>query len=270
MLIIGSTCNRQITFRGEEGDPHHVLTATISASLIEVSRFSSYWKLIRTTAWVLRFVLNVRRRDTSAGELTATDLVAARIYWVRVVQWEMFAPELEALWRNSVLPSSSKIERYNPLLKDGLIHLGGRLQCSDLSREQRHALLLAGSHRFTELLILETHIRLHHFWVRFVLSELRAEFWIVRGQQTIKRALHKCVPCKIFNSPLGQKIEAPLTADRLIPSRPFSITVVDFAGPFYVNVGRETEKAYIALFTCATTGAVHLELCRIWHLPIFS
>jgi hypothetical protein len=44
-------------------------------------------------------------------------------------------------------------------------------------------------------------------------------------------------------------------------SRPFSVSGVDFAGPLYVKVGRETQKAHIALFTCATTRAVHLELC---------
>jgi len=47
----------------KRGDPHQVLTATTSASLIDASRFSSYWKLIRITAWVLRFLRNVRRRD---------------------------------------------------------------------------------------------------------------------------------------------------------------------------------------------------------------
>ena len=146
-------------------------------------------------------------------------------------------------------------------MEDGLIRLGGRLQCSDLSREQRHPMLLAGSHRFTELLILQTHIRMHHFGVRVVLSELRTEFWIVRGQQTIKKVLHKCLPCKILGNPRGQQIEAPLTADRMRPSRPFAVTGVDFAGPLYVKVGRETQKPYIALFTCATTRAVHLELC---------
>ena len=36
---------------------------------------------------------------------------------------------------------------------------------------------------------------------------------------------------------------------------------VDFAGPLYVKVGKETQRAYIAIFTCATTRAVHLELC---------
>lgn len=33
-------------------DPIQVLTATISASLIYASKFSSYWRLVRTTAWV--------------------------------------------------------------------------------------------------------------------------------------------------------------------------------------------------------------------------
>jgi len=184
-------------------DPSHILTATITSSLIDASTFSSYWKLVRTTAWVLRFLQNVRGKEKSVGELMATELAAARMLWVWLVQREIFTSELEALRKNSALPSNSKIAWYNPFLDDGLIRLGGRLQCSDLSREQCHPLLLMGSHRFMELLILQTHIRLHHFGVRVILSELRTEFWIVRGQQTIKRVLHKCLPCKITNNPWG-------------------------------------------------------------------
>jgi len=181
--------------------------------------------------------------------------------WVRLVQKKIFRSELEVLRKNSALSSNSKMSRYNPFLDDGLIRLGGRLQCSDHSREQRHPLLIAGSHRFTELLNLQVHIRLHHFGVRFVLSEFLTEFWIVIGRQSIKRVLHKCLPCKIANNPRGQQIEAPLPADRLRPSRPFAVTGIEFAGPLYAKVGRETQRAYIALFTCATTRAVHLEIC---------
>ena len=46
---------------------------------------------------------------------------------------------------------------------------------------------------------------------------------------------------------------------------PFATTSVDFAGPLYVKSHVTTEsndkvKAYICLFTCASTRAVHLEL----------
>ena len=54
---------------------------------------------MRTMAWILRFLNNVRRKEKSVGELTATVLTAARIYWVKVVQEEPFTAELQSLRR---------------------------------------------------------------------------------------------------------------------------------------------------------------------------
>ena len=53
----------------------------------------------------------------------------------------------------------------------------------------------------------------------------------------------------------------PLPKVRVEDSRPFTVTGVDFSGALYVREknGEET-KAYICLFTCAATRAVHLEL----------
>ena len=46
-------------------------------------------------------------------------------------------------------------------------------------------------------------------------------------------------------------------------SDPFAVTGVDFAGPVYYRMKKSvTAKAYIALFTCTSTRAVHLKLCR--------
>jgi hypothetical protein len=153
----------------------------------------------RTESWFaprhgFRFLRNAGGSEKPTGELTAAELAAACMHWARVVQREIFTTELEARQRNSALPSNSKIARYNSFLEDGLIRLGGRQQCSGLSRE-RHPFLLVGSHRFTELRILQTHIRLHHSGVRVVLSELRTKF--ATSRQSIKRVLHKCLPCKI-------------------------------------------------------------------------
>jgi len=83
-----------------KGNPQHVISST-SASLIDVSRFSSSWKLIRNTACVHRFLQSVRRRDNSAGELTATELEATRMYWVPVVQKEFFARFTQTMLRHS-------------------------------------------------------------------------------------------------------------------------------------------------------------------------
>jgi hypothetical protein len=107
--------------------PSHVMTAKKSITLVDASKFSSYWKLVRTTAWVFRFLQNVRGKEKSAGELTTTELAAARMHMVRVLQRETFTSELGSLQKNSALPSNSKIARNNPFLEDGLIRLGGSL-----------------------------------------------------------------------------------------------------------------------------------------------
>jgi hypothetical protein len=97
--------------------------------------------------------------------------------------------------------------------------------------------------------------------VRITLSELREEFWILLARQAIKKVLHKCLPCKMAENSRGQQIEATLSADRVQPQKPFAVTGIDFAGPLYIKVGSNMRQGYIALFTCATTRATHLELC---------
>ena len=49
--------------------------------------------------------------------------------------------------------------------------------------------------------------------------------------------------------------------DRVSASIPFQVTGIDFAGTLYVKGKHPLRECYIALFTCATVRAVHLELC---------
>jgi hypothetical protein len=199
------TLPRNLPLPEEKKKPRHVLTATTPTSLIDASRFSSYWKLVHTTAWIFCFLKNVRHREKSIGELTTTKLSVARMYWVKVVQEEAFTAELQLLRKNLPLPRGSKIAHFNPFLENGLMcFLGGQLQCADLTRDQQHPLLLDGAHRFTRLLILQTHIRLHHFGIHIILSHLRSEFWILRARQTVKRVLHTCLACRMMKNPRGQ------------------------------------------------------------------
>ncbi|XP_071040000.1 uncharacterized protein [Parasteatoda tepidariorum] len=169
--------------------------------IIDISHYSSYTKLLRVTAWILRFVYN-----------------------------------------------------YNYL------RLGGRLQFSNISSYTRHPLLLDGKHYFVHLLIRPTHIRLHHLGVRIILSELRSTFWILRGRQAIKQVIHKCLPCKLSKAKYGKQIEAALPPERVVPSAPFTTTGINFAGPVNIRCLKSRDMAFITLFTCATTRALHIEL----------
>lgn len=64
-----------------------------------------------------------------------------------------------------------------------------------------------------------------------------------------------------------------LPPERVIPSRPFSHSGVDYAGPLVLKTwkgrGYRTYKAYIALFVCQVTSAVHLELVTDYSTDAF-
>ena len=47
----------------EKRKPSQVLTTTTPISLIDDSRFISYWKLVHTAVWILRFLKNVCQRE---------------------------------------------------------------------------------------------------------------------------------------------------------------------------------------------------------------
>lgn len=54
-----------------------------------------------------------------------------------------------------------------------------------------------------------------------------------------------------------------LPKERLQPFvRPFTYVGLEYAGPFVVAIGRRVEKRWVALFTCLTVRAVHLEVAR--------
>ena len=52
----------------------------------------------------------------------------------------------------------------------------------------------------------------------------------------------------------------PLIKDRIQQTEPFRVAGVDFAGVLYIREKDGESKAYVCLFTCTVTRAVHLEI----------
>ncbi|KAG1927518.1 hypothetical protein F2P79_024188 [Pimephales promelas] len=83
---------------------------------------------------------------------------------------------------------------------------------------------------------------------------------VLRVTAWIKRFVHNASSSSKMRVKPAQQDTAPLPRDRVSEKPPFEVTGIDFAGPLYVKGDRALCKAYVALFTCAVTRAVHLEL----------
>ena len=227
------------------------------ALLLYPSKYSSYWKLLRVTTWIFRFIQNIRRSHQPYGELTASDLSST----LALDQRDPHIMRLSGAWRPSEERKYAQRIVGCPIqpISTWIYSSWRRLHCAKLSEDLHHPLVLDGKHHFVHLLTWQTQIRLHHLGVRIILSELR-ELWILRARQAIK-VPQICPPCKMAKKPRDQKIEVPLPADPLKPQKSFEVTRIDLTGALYFKMGSNIRKGYIDLFTCPTTRDVHLELC---------
>ena len=123
-------------------------------------------------------------------------------------------------------------------------------------------ILVAANHRFTTILIDSVHRENKHMGQQNTMLHLREKFWVIRTRQTVKKILRKCVICQKANNRAFSQAPADLPIERSRRALPFEIIGVDFAGPLtYVEEAEATpHKAYLALFTCAVTRALHIEV----------
>ncbi|XP_038117200.1 uncharacterized protein LOC119769297 [Culex quinquefasciatus] len=229
------------------------------------SKFSSYPKLIRQTAVWLRLMklLRTPSSDRTSGFLTTAELKEAENVLIRRVQMESFAEEIKALSARKTVAVKSPLRWYNPYLdQDNIIRVGGRLQHSDEPEDAKHPAVLPARHRFTRLILHYYHLGLLHAGPQLLLGTVRLRFWPLGGRSVARTIVHQCKTCfKAKPTPVRQFM-GDLPAVRVTVARPFSKTGVDYFGPVFVRPGprRTAIKAYVCLFVCLCTKAVHLEL----------
>ena len=90
--------------------------------------------MLRITVRMKRFIVNAHSRQKTQGELTAEELSAPEVYWVKVTQQHSFNQEISQLKSGQQIKRESEIKDLKPLLDEkSLISVGGRLKLSDLS-----------------------------------------------------------------------------------------------------------------------------------------
>lgn len=114
------------------------------------SRYSSWPKLIRVTAYIIRYVSRLRspvkprnQYAESSSSLSADECQVARTFWLKQIQRDIFPLERAALLQKKSVSSKSSILSLNPFLGDDeLIRVGGRLTNAPLPIPTKHPIIL--------------------------------------------------------------------------------------------------------------------------------
>jgi hypothetical protein len=235
----------------------------------DLCRFSKWLRLVRATAWMLKFIKRVRgkQRDgmTEQGELTVVVMEEAELMWIRQCQWESFPDVMRSVFWKLPLPSSSRLLQLSPSLDDkGVVILRGRLDnLPEWIRCAKQPFILDGRHPYTQLLVAHYHTKMGHLGRGAVVNELRQQYWIVGVRAVVKKTRLQCQYCKNRRAKAIPPEIGQLPVGRLeVCTRPFTNTGMDYFGPMAVTAGRSRQKRYGALFTCLSSRAVHVEIAH--------
>ncbi|XP_068738205.1 uncharacterized protein, partial [Montipora capricornis] len=251
-----------------------------------MENISSWSRLKKIIAWVLRYKNILRNRsqnsntnktiqlqsdDSIISPLSISEINEAENEIIKYVQKQTFKDELASLSgvgndtretaNQNNLKKNSSIYKLDPVLENGLLRVGGRLEHAPIENDAKHPIILPKRHHVAKLIIEYFHRASAHSGIEYTLSLIRQRYWILGARSNVRNIIKTCFSCRRRQAPVMQQKMANLPQDRVTPSKPpFTYVGVDLFGPFTVRRGRTTAKRYGALFTCLTIRAVHIEI----------
>ncbi|XP_058448908.1 uncharacterized protein LOC131428867 [Malaya genurostris] len=196
--------------------------------------------------------------------LTVNELAKSKTFLIRLAQNDEIVAEINQLDKNKSVSKRSHIRQMTPFLDaERVLRVGGRLNFAQLPYQAKHPALIPTNHPFTRLIVEDFHRKLLHGGGRLLLTAIREEFWPLNGRRLVRNVVRNCFRCTRLNPVPAQQQIGQLPVSRVIPSRPFSVTGVDYAGPLYLRPIHKRvapAKAYLCVFVCFSTKSVHLEL----------
>ena len=201
----------------------------------------------RVLAWGFRFLHNARnKKHKISGPLTTQELEKADTCLIRRSQTGVDLESKEA--------QQLGLTQF----EDHVIRCVGRI-----SGEQ--PIFIPRNSIYCDKLTAEVHKKVGHKGVNMMMAVLREKFWIPRLRAVLKKLKRACETCRIMTTqPYPRPSVGRLPDYRTTASYPFAITGVDFVGPFFIKADHDQQdnKAYIVIFSCGTSRAVHFTTTR--------
>ena len=222
---------------------------------IDISRFFSFGKLMRVTAWANRFVSKLKQTASYTGVLPSDELHEAERLWI------LFAQQKATLESQKTRNLQRQLGTFSD--ECGVIRCKGRLGNAGITEGAIYPVLLHMKERFTHLIIDQIHREIFHCDVSQTIVSIRQRFWIPKIRSTVKYVLHKCFICRRYDGGSHRvPTMAPILELRVSQTTPFAHTGLDYFRPIYIKYSGETRKRWVCLFFCLVTRAIHLEIIQ--------
>ena len=207
--------------------------------IIKARNFSNYAKLLRVTAFVLRFIANCKASIKGTTKSTSdtpvfSELCQAEIIWCREIQ------------------KGLKLDCKFKQIKNGLgiytdehdvLRCRGRIANADLLKTTEFPIYLPKDNPVVNLIIEDAHRRVMHSGVEDALAAIRVKFWINKGRQYFRKILYRCNICRRHTGPHYKLPVSPhLPSYHVEIKRAFFIVGTDYAGPLFIKDPVDTFK----------------------------
>ena len=252
----------------EDAKPQPCNIAAVAPVEFFETKFNSYSKLVKVICRIKRLAWYIKTKNRRPDKyLSIMEAREATKILISRSQHRSFPKELSHPTANPPkdLPKRSKILTLHPRVDDqGTLKLGGRLSHADIPEYQKHPIILSSTDPFTKLLFRHYHLQLGHCGPTALLSHAGNIYHVVGARRLAREVYSKCVTCRAAAAKASTQLIGQLPPERVEPDYVFYHTGMDFAGPFIIRKGHTRKpvevKAFLAVFICFCTKAVHLEL----------
>uniref|UniRef100_A0A2S2PTX9 Integrase catalytic domain-containing protein n=1 Tax=Schizaphis graminum TaxID=13262 RepID=A0A2S2PTX9_SCHGA len=224
-------------------------------------KYSKLSRFQRVFAYVVRYAHNIsiklKSKEKYSGSLSVDEIQNSEKIFIKLLQNQFFGEEL----------NNKKLQSLNPFFdNDNILRVGGRLgNATDLTHDHRHPIMIPYACHFDTLIFRNEHEMSLHAGPQAMLANVRLKYWPINGRRTARKIAHQCVACFKNKPNILEPIMGILPKPRVNrPLRCFETTGVDYAGPILMKTharrNAQLQKAYICIFICFASKAVHIEL----------
>lgn len=257
---------------GDEFIPETLQLALIHGenvrSLFDWNRFSSFRKLTKTAALVIKAVekwkLFKRQRVLPTIKITSKVFIQ--------IEKDEYRTAQNLLYRQHQLEYAPTIRKENPdfiVNSDGLMCRQDRLSAS-LDGEAKNPVIVVKNCHFSRLLTVHFHEQNGHGGTTHTYAAMARKVWIRHGRAMVKSVTKGCVVCKKLNGlPYRMPDFADLPKFRTGICKPFEFTGLDYFGPIKVKEDEADKQVWALIFTCLVTRNIYLQLVRSLNTTTF-